>query len=195
MKRRSITRWLQGAGLAGVATSAASLAWAAGGGEAAHGGFTATDAFRVMNFVVLAGVLFFLLRKPIPRALNARIRGIENTLQDLEAKKKEAEGRLAETTRRIRDMEREAERIVAEYRRQGEEARARLLREAEAAAEKLRQQAHRAIEHEFAQARAQLQDEILEKALARAEERLQREMTSKDQAALVEDYLQKVVAL
>ncbi len=195
MSRRSITPWLRGAALAGAATAAAGLAWAAGSGEAAHGGFTSTDAFRVMNFVVLAAVLFFLLRKPIPRALNARIRTIETTLRDLEAKKKEAEERLAQTVRRIRDMEQEAERIVAEYRRQGEEAKARLLREAAAAAEKLRQQARRTIEHEFAQARARLQDEVLEKALARAEERLRREMTPSDQAALVEDYLRKVVAL
>lgn len=172
----------------------AGMAWAASGGEAAHGGFTPTDWFRLMNFAVLAGILFFLLRKPIPRALNNRIRGIEDQLKDLEAKKSEAEKRLAEYNQKLGAMEKEAERIVADYLRQGQEAKARILKEAESAAEKLQIQARRNIEHEFEQTKAQLQREIFEKALTKAEELLKQNVTSQDQTQLVEEYLQKVVA-
>lgn len=172
----------------------AGLAWAASGGEAAHGGFTSTDWFRLMNFAVLAGGLFFLLRKPIPRALNSRIRGIEDQLKDLEAKKSEAEKRLAEYNQKLGAMEKEAERIVADYVRQGQEAKARILKEAESAAEKLQIQARRNIEHEFEQTKANLQREIFEKALTQAEGLLKQNVTSQDQAKLVEEYLQKVVA-
>jgi F-type H+-transporting ATPase subunit b len=174
---------------------AAGWAWAAAGGDAAPGGFTPTDWFRVMNFVVLAGVLFFLLRKPIPRALNSRIRGIEDQLKDLEAKKSEAEKQLAEYNQKLSDMEKDVERIVADYVRQGQEAKARILKEAESAAEKLQAQARRNIEHEFEQTKAQLQREIFEKALAKAEELLKQNITAEDQTQLVEEYLQKVVAL
>jgi F-type H+-transporting ATPase subunit b len=174
---------------------AAQLAYAAGGGDAAHGGFTPTDWFRVMNFVVLAAVLFFLLRKPIPRALNSRIRGIEDQLKDLEAKKSEAEKQLSEYNQKLSAMEKEFERIVTDYIRQGQEAKARILKEAESAAEKLQLQARRNIEHEFEQTKAQLQREIFEKALAKAEELLKRHITDEDQNQLVEEYLQKVVAL
>jgi len=169
-------------------------AWAASEGEAAHGGFTSTDWFRLMNFAVLAGGLFFLLRKPIPRALNGRIRGIEDQLKDLEAKKSEAEKRLAEYNQKLGAMEKEAERIMADYTRQGQEAKARILKEAESAAEKLQIQARRNIEHEFEQTKATLQREIFEKALTKAEELLKQNVTSQDQTQLVEDYLQKVVA-
>jgi F-type H+-transporting ATPase subunit b len=172
----------------------AGLAWASSGGEAAHGGFTPTDWFRLMNFVVLAGVLFFLLRKPIPRALNSRIRGIEDQLKDLEAKKSEAEKRLAEYNQKLGAMEKEAERIVADYVRQGQEAKARILKEAESAAEKLQTQARSNIEHEFEQTKAQLEREIFEKALTKAEELLKQKVTPQDQNQLVEEYLQKVVA-
>jgi len=177
-----------------VLSVGAGLAWAASGGEAAHGGFTSTDGFRVMNFVVLAAVLFFLLRKPIPRALNNRIRGIEDQLKDLEARRSEAETRLAECTQKLSALEKEAERIVADYVRQGQEARARILKEAESAAEKIRLQARRNIEHEFEQTKAQLQREIFEKALAKAEELLKQNITAQDQNQLIGEYLQKVVA-
>jgi F-type H+-transporting ATPase subunit b len=143
---------------------------------------------------VLAGGLFFLLRKPIPRALNGRIRGIEDQLKDLEAKKSEAEKRLADCNQKLGSMEKEAERIMADYTRQGQEAKARILKEAESAAEKLQVQARRNIEHEFEQTKATLQREIFEKALAKAEELLKQNVTSQDQTRLVEEYLQKVVA-
>jgi F-type H+-transporting ATPase subunit b len=172
------------------------LVWAASGGDAAHGahgGFTSTDWFRVMNFVVLAGGLFFLLRKAVPRALNSRIKGIQEQLSDLEAKKAAAERRLAEYTQKLGGLEKEADRIMADYVRQGQEAKARILKEAETAAEKLQLQARRNIEHEFLQAKAQLQRDIFESSLARAEELLRRNITAQDQHQLVEDYLQKVV--
>jgi len=172
----------------------AGMAWASSGGEAAHGGFTPRDWYRIMNFVVLAAVLFFLLRKPIPRALNNRIRGIEDQLKDLEAQKGEAEARLAACQQKLGALEKEAERIVADYVRQGQEAKARILKEAESVSEKIQLQARRNIEHEFEQTKAQLQREIFEKALMKAEERLRQNITAQDQNKLVEEYLQKVVS-
>jgi F-type H+-transporting ATPase subunit b len=144
--------------------------------------------------VVLAAVLFFLLRKPIPRALNNRIRGIQEQLKDLEAKKSEAEAQLAAYNQKLSALEKEAERIVADYIRQGQEAKARILKEAESASEKIQLQARRNIEHEFEQTKAQLQREIFEKALVKAEELLKQNITAQDQNKLIEEYLQKVVA-
>jgi len=181
------------AGLARAAFVVAFALLVAGSGTAWAAGVTATDGFRVMNFVVLAAALFFLLRKAVPRALNSRIKGIQEQLSDLEAKKAAAEARLAECARKLGALEQEAERIMADYVRQGQDAKARILKEAEASAEKLQLQAKRNIEHEFQQAKAQLQRDIFESALARAEDLLRRNITAQDQQQLVEDYLQKVV--
>lgn len=166
----------------------------ASGGESGHQGFGATDWYRVMNFVVLFAALFFLLRKPIPRALNSRIQGIQDQLKSLEAKKAEAEQQMAEFNQKLGDLEKEAERIVSDYVHQGHEAKARILKEAESAAEKIRHQAGRNIEHEFEQAKVRLQQEIFEKSLAKAEAALKGKITGEDQERLVEEYLQKVVA-
>jgi len=180
--------------VAGLLAVMAGAAWAASGGDAAHGGLSSSDWYRIMNFVVLAGALVFLLRKPIPRALNSRVRGIQDQLKDLEARKADAEKRIVECNQKLGALEKEAERIVSEYIRQGQDAKARILKEAESAAEKIQAQARRNIEHEFEQTKALLQREILEQSVAKAETLLKQNITDQDQVQLVEDYLQKVVA-
>jgi F-type H+-transporting ATPase subunit b len=170
-------------------------------GEATHEGdarkakgWVATDTYRVLNFAVLAGALVFLLRKPISQALDSRIKGIQAQLEDLEAKKAEAEKVLSEYNAKIAKLSQESEGIVAEYVRQGNEAKARILKEAEVSAYKLEEQARRNIENEFEVAKQRLQQDIFEKAMIKAEEIIKKNITADDQNRLVDEYLDKVVA-
>ncbi len=179
------------------------LAFASSGGNAhegdAHGevkakGWVATDTYRVLNFAVLAGALVFLLRKPLSQALDSRIKGIQAQMEDLEAKKAEAEKVLSEYNAKIARLSQESEGIVAEYVRQGNEAKARILKEAELSAYKLEEQARRNIENEFEAAKLRLQQDIFEKAMIKAEEIIKKNITADDQNRLVDEYLDKVVA-
>ncbi len=177
--------------------SAGTVLAASGGGEGdaeGHGpGWVKTDTYRVLHFIVLAGGLFFLLRKPLATALSARAKGIEEQLSDLESKKADAERQLAEYNQKFARLEQEAEEIKAEYVRQGEEAKTRILKEAEASAEKLKVQAQKTIESEFQNARDALRSEALDKALAKAEEIITSQISAEDQEKLVDEYLAKVV--
>ena len=166
----------------------------ASGEDTGAKGWTATDWFRVMNFAVLAIALVFVLRKPLSQALGARITGIKDQLEDLEARKAEAEKQLAEYSEKLSRLEKESEQIVEDYIKQGNEAKARILKEAESAAEKLQTQARRNIEHEFKQAKLKLQEEIFETSLVKAEEILKGKISGEDQDRLVDDYLRKVEA-
>jgi F-type H+-transporting ATPase subunit b len=167
---------------------------AASGEDSGAKGWTSTDWFRVMNFAVLAIALVFILRKPLSQALGARITGIKDQLEDLEARKAEAEKQLAEYNEKLSRLEKESEQIVEDYIKQGKEAKARILKEAESAAEKLQTQARRNIEHEFKQAKFKLQEEIFETSLAKAEEILKGRISGDDQDRLVDEYLRKVEA-
>ena len=171
-----------------------SIALAASGGESGSKGWISTDTFRVMNFAVLVIALVFILRKPLSQALGARIKGIKEQLEDLEASKAEAEKKLAEYNEKLAQLEKEAEKIVEGYIQQGNEAKARILKEAETAAEKLKIQARRNIEHEFEQAKSKLQKEIFETSLAKAEEIIKGKISDEDQDRIVDEYLKKVVA-
>ena len=171
-----------------------STALGASGGEGGSKGWVATDTFRVMNFAVLAIVLIFLLRKPLTQALSSRIKTIKDELEDLEARKDEAEKKLAAYNEKLAQLEKEAETIVADYIKQGNEARERILNEAESSAEKLKAQARRNIEHEFEQAKLKLQEEIFETSLEKAEEIIKNKFSEDDQDRIVDEYLKKVVA-
>jgi len=177
--------------------SAGGVMASGGGGEGGAGGgshWQATDTYKVMNFAVLAIGLFFLLKKPVAQALNARIDGIKEQLGELEAQKKAAEDELAKYNEKLATLEGEAETIVAEYIRQGEEAKTRILAEAEKSAEKLEEQAKKNIENEFQRAKADIQAEIIDKALLQAEEIIKSKISDDDQNSLVDEYLDKVVA-
>lgn len=165
-----------------------------GHGETEAKGWSATDTYRVMNFVVLALALFFLLRKPASQALGARIKGIKGQLEELEERKKDAEKELAEYNEKLSLLDQEAGKIVQSYIKQGNEAKARILKEAKSAAQKLEEQAKRNIEHEFKRAKLELQEDILEKSLLKAEEIIKNKITVEDQKKQIDEYLEKVVA-
>jgi F-type H+-transporting ATPase subunit b len=169
-----------------------SMASSESGGESK--GWMATDTYKVMNFSVLAIGLFFLLRKPTSQALNSRIKGIKDQLDELETKKKTAEKQLGEYNKKFSRLEQEAQKLIEDYIRQGNEAKARIIEEAKQAAEKLEEQAQRNIEHEFKRAKVKLQEEILDKALVKTEEIIKNKITDQDQEKLVDEYLEKVVA-
>lgn len=171
-----------------------STAMAASEGGAGTKGWGSTDTFRLLNFVVLAVALVFILRKPLSQALGSRITGIKEQLEDLEIRKAEAEKKLAEYKDKLAQLEKEAEKIIDDYIQQGHDAKARILKEAESSAEKLKAQARRNIEHEFEQAKLKLQEEIFETSLQKAEEIIKNKISSDDQDRIVDDYLKKVVA-
>ena len=169
-------------------------AMAASGDDSGSKGWVMTDWFRVMNFVVLAAALVFVLRKPISQALNSRIKGIKEQLESLETQRAEAEKQLAQYNEKLSQLESEAAKIVDAYIKQGNEAKAKILKEAEQTAEKLQAQARRNIEHEFDKAKQKLQQEVVESSLQKAEERLKKEITAQDQDKLIDEYIDKVVA-
>ena len=169
-------------------------AMAASGGDSGAKGWVKTDWFRVMNFVVLAGALFFVLRKPVSKALSSRIKDIQEQLESLEAQRAEAEKQLAQYNEKLSRIESEAAKIVDAYIKQGNQAKAKILKEAEQTAEKLQAQARRNIEHEFDKAKQKLQQEVVESSLQKAKESLKKEITAQDQDNLIDEYINKVVA-
>ncbi|MBF0232384.1 MAG: ATP synthase F0 subunit B [Desulfamplus sp.] len=172
------------------------LASSGGGHEAAvPKGWMATDTYKVLNFLVLVGALFYIARKPVAQFFSSRIKDIQGQLSDLEQKKAAAQKALAEYERKLADLSKESEKIVQDYVRQGEDAKKRILAEAEAQAVKLEDSAKRNIEQEFKAAKLKLQQEISDKALVQAELLVKASISSEDQDRLVDEYLEKVVAL
>lgn len=173
----------------------AGAAWAAGGAHGeVHNNWIKEDTWKVLNFGILALIVFIIGKKVLPPLLRSRAKGIEDEINELEKKKAEAEKKLAEYQAKFKNLDQESKQIVEDYIKQGEEAKTRILAEAEAQAEKLEDMAKRNIEQEFKTAKATLQQEVAEKAMEKAEEIIKASISPDDQEKLVDDYLKKVVA-
>ncbi|MCP3899898.1 MAG: F0F1 ATP synthase subunit B [Desulfobacteraceae bacterium] len=174
------------------------IVWASGGGgehaAPAVSHWVKQDTAKVLNFFLLAIILFFVAKKPVKEFFTSRIKGIEEELTDLEQKKQEAEKKIAALEARLQDLDGESKKIIETYVQQGEEAKKRILTEAQEEATKLEEMAKRNIDMEFKTATAELKKEITEKAILEAEKLIQSSISSKDQDKLVDDYLEKVVA-
>lgn len=190
-KAKTLLTWGLAISLTLVAGAAFAASSAHGAAEGKH--WLMTDTARVMNFAVLAGLLFYVLRKPVSEALSGRIEAIKSELETLEGQKADAEKTLAEYKTKIASLASEKEQILAQYKVQGEAAKKRILEEAETYAEKLETQAKRNIESEFKSARAELKAEIMAEAFEKAEALIQEKISGDDQEKLVDDYLEKVV--
>ena len=156
-------------------------------------GWIKTDTYRVINFAILAGALFLLLRKPVKTVLENRITDIRQHFKDLEAKKADAENELVRYTDKIKDLAAETEKVAAQYVKQGEEARSRIIDAAQQGAVRLEAHARKNIENEFKAARQSLQQEIIDKAMGKAQTLIMADIKDEDQKRLIDEYLDKVV--
>lgn len=163
---------------------------------ASEGGYTHEQymdlAARFMNFAVLAGTLFYVLRKPLSSALKNRTEGIAEELKDLEARKEEAQREYALMEQKLKDAQGERDRILEDFRQQGENEKAKIVENAKVLAERIRGQAQLTIEHETAKAKAELCSDIAEMSASVAEDLLKQKITAEDQTRLVDEYLAKV---
>ena len=173
------------------------VVWASGGGgehAAPVSVWHDIDTYKVLNFAILAIFLFVVAKKPVKEFFTSRIKGIEKELADLEQKKEEAEKKVVEFETKLKDLDGESKKIVETYIQQGKEAKQRILAQAEEEVAKLEDMAKRSIDLEFKTAKAELKKEIVEKAIVEAEKLIQSSISADDQARLVDEYLEKVVA-
>jgi len=172
------------------------LVLASAEGDHADGSAKLKDLlYRTLNFAVLAGILAYVLRKPIQKSLSARREGIEKELDGLEKEKRMVEKRLVEYKERLISLDKEAEKIISEYIREGEAVKAKIIEEAKVEAEKLQEQARLNIQQEFKKAEMKLREEIVEQAVAMAEDLIKRNINEEDQRRLVDEYIEKVVRI
>jgi len=157
-------------------------------------GWVATDTYRVMNFALLAIVLFILLKKPVSESLNGRIKDIKKQIDDLEEQKKQAQIELSKYNRQIEDMQNKFDEIASDYYKQGISTKNKILEEAKKMAEKLQSQALKNIDQEISQAKNSLKLEIFDIAAQKAEDLIIQNIEEYDQERLVSEYIEKVVA-
>ena len=151
--------------------------------------------WRTVNFIALLIILVKFLAKPIANGLSGRRRGIQEELEELEAKRDEAERSYKEFEARLAGMEKEMDSVVEKAVAMAEDEKVRILNEAEQSAEDIKRQAEAAVQAAVVEAKRTLQEEVAEQAAAMAEELIVKNLTPEDQVAITEQYLEKVGAV
>jgi len=91
----------------------------------------ATVVFQIINFLILAALLYWLLFKPTMRAIRRRAEEAESQLRELERERRAAAVRRAELDERLSRLDEEAANILALAQERAEEERRELLRQAQ----------------------------------------------------------------
>jgi F-type H+-transporting ATPase subunit b len=157
-----------------------------------HGGGLLKDfLYRLLDFSVTFGALYFLLRGPFKRALGARRQRVVDELEQARQMQASAESRFAAVQKQLADADAQIARLSAEL--QGESAMQcrRIEEQAQKLSAEIRAEAARSAEREIAEARKQLHQEAVRLAMQLAEQRLQQHLAPEDQARLIDEYLRK----
>jgi F-type H+-transporting ATPase subunit b len=171
-------------------------AYASGGGETGgQEGLNWWNFFwRSVNFIVLAGIIYWLLAKKTKEFFSGRHKGIRTALADAVAAREAAEKKFQEYSVKLDKATGEIEQIGEMIRAQGLSEKDRIIAEARKAAEKMKEDTQTRIEQEFKKASQQLRSETVSLSTQMAEELLKKYIQAKDHQVMVEDYIAKVVS-
>jgi F-type H+-transporting ATPase subunit b len=174
---------------------AAFAAFAAGEGEAHHGGAAipwGEIVKQAVNFAILAGALYFLLRKPVSSFLKDRSELLRKSIEDAATARAEAARKLAAVEERIAKL---ADEIAQMNGKMDEEAKieAQALHEtATAEIARIRTQAEFTSEQEVKKARQELQKEASLLSAQAAEALVRKVLSPEDQERLVRENIEKI---
>jgi F-type H+-transporting ATPase subunit b len=172
-----------------VASVLAVPAFAAGGGE---DGVAKDLLYRVINLLILIGVLVYFARKPIQGFFSDRRNQIRDSLNNASELCRRAESRYSKWQRKLADLEEELSSIRETARERAEREREQILADARAAAERIRNDARSAVDQELRRAKAQLRDEASELAVELAAGILQEQVTTQDRERLFDEFIERI---
>jgi F-type H+-transporting ATPase subunit b len=160
-----------------------------GGGGGEEHGAALFDPWKVINFLILAAVIFVVWKKVLGKLLDKRKDDIRQAIEEAGAAKEAAEKKAAEYEKKLATLEARIKEIAEELRLEGEAEKERTLVEAARAGEKLKEQAKLTAEQELKKARIAIRKEVAELAVGMAAELLAKEVTPDDQKRLVKGYI------
>ncbi|MDH3949580.1 MAG: ATP synthase F0 subunit B [Deltaproteobacteria bacterium] len=146
--------------------------------------------WEVLNFLILAFLVFKLLRDPVKNFFRGRTEMLRQKIAEAEGASIEAERELKEVESRFEMLDEEIQRLQQTITEQGERGRDKIISDAEQTAEYMLEKAKFESEMMMREAKIRLRREVTNEAVRLAEESIKKEIGKKDQERLVDEYLQ-----
>jgi len=162
-----------------------------GGGEG--GPSWASFFWKLLNFLIMAGLIYWLAAKKVKEFFTGRQEGIKSSLAEAVTAREDAEKKFREYAAKLDRATGEIDEITRIIKAQGLAEKERIIDEARKAAEKMKEDAHTRMEQEFNKASHQLRNEAVQLSAQMAEGILRKNIHAEDHEAMVQDYIEKVV--
>lgn len=147
---------------------------------------------QALDLLVVLGVLYLLLYKPLGQIMAQREQKIATTLAEANTAKEKAEALLAEYQDKLKAARQEAQEIVEQARVLSEKAGAEILADAKAQAERTLEAARREIEAEKIKAVAEIREQAATLAVLAAGKVIERTLTDADHERLARKFVREV---
>jgi F-type H+-transporting ATPase subunit b len=150
---------------------------------------------QIVNFTLLAVLLYFVAYKPILRMLDERSARIKKGLEDAEVASRRAAEMEQEFERRIAEARREGQDIIAQATQISEKARQEILDRAREEAQAQIQKAREEISRERDQAMSELRQQVADLSVTISERVLGATLDEQRQRQLIAEFLQETEEL
>lgn len=146
---------------------------------------------QIVNFTLLAVLLYFVAYKPILRMLDERSARIQKGLEDAEVASRRAAEMEQEYEQRMTEARREGQEIIAQATQMSEKARQDILEQAREESRAQVERAREEIARERDQAMAELRQQVADLSLAISEKVLAETLDEERQRRLIARFLEQ----
>jgi len=144
---------------------------------------------NLVNFTLLAVLLYLLLYRPVLNMLTQRKERIARSMADVDAARESAAKAQQEYDRKIAEAQRKAQEIIAQAAQASDKVGADIKAEAQREADGIRQRAREEAEQERARILAEVQSQIASLSMAATERVLGQAVDATLQRKLIDNFL------
>lgn len=160
--------------------------------NSAHSSNSMDFAGKVINFTVLFGGLFLILRKPIKNYLDQRIKKEDLSIKEAMETRSESEEKLKSALSRLDKLSEKVTSIKDEAKQDGEKKKEEIVKSARQEADRLKDLSKQEIESVFASVMKELRAYAAEVTIEEAAKRIKQRMTPKLQSAIIDKSIERL---
>ena len=147
---------------------------------------------QFLSFLILLLVVFFLAYKPVKKILKKRADYVENEIKQAKENNDQAQASIEEAKQLVASSKEKASEIIKNAENQGQERFDAIILEAKQEVAEMKKTAEQDIERAKEDAIQDIRSEMVNVALSASKEILKREVDSKDNTKLAEDFINRI---
>ena len=147
---------------------------------------------QFLSFLILLLVVFFLAYKPVKKILKKHADYVENEIKQAKENNDQAQASIEEAKQLVASSKEKASEIIKNAENQGQERFDAIILEAKQEVAEMKKAAEQDIERAKEDAVQDIRSEMVNVALSASKEILKREVDSKDNTKLAEDFINRI---